>query len=142
METKKISTKQIILAGLLGGFFINLCDVAITVATVATDWNNILIGQGIAINPMTPPYYISASFVAGIILCWTLTVLSAKFGFTRQTALRASLLLWSISRLYGMGHVIMGQMPLRIFTIMSSGLLLGFVVGGQMIYWVLNRAKA
>jgi hypothetical protein len=142
METKTFSTKQIILAGLLGGFFINLCDVVITVTTVANDWNNVLIGQGIAINPMTPPYYVSASFVAGMILCWTLTVLSAKFGFTRLTALRASLLLWSISRLYGIGHVVMGQMPLRIFAIMSSGLLLGFIVGGQMIYWFLNRARA
>jgi hypothetical protein len=142
METKTFSTKQIILAGLLGGFFINLCDVTITVTTVANEWNKVLINQGIAINPMTPPYYVSTSFIAGIILCWTLTALSVKFGFTRQTALRASLLLWSISRLYGMGHVVMGQMPFRIFVIMSVGLLLGFIVGGQVIFWFLNRAKA
>jgi hypothetical protein len=142
METKSFSTKKTILAGLLGGFFINLCDVTVTVATVANAWNNVLTGQGIAINPMTPPYYVSASFVAGVILCWTLTVLSEKFGFTKQTALRASLLLWTVSRLYGMGHVVMGQMPLWIFAIMSIGLLLGFVVGGQVIFWFLNRSKA
>jgi hypothetical protein len=135
----EFSTMQIIISGLIGGFFINLCDVTITVTTVAKKWNNVLIGQGLTISKFTPPYYVSASFVAGIILAWTITVVAAKYGFTRQTALVASLLLWGISRLYGAGHVVMGQMPIKIFSIMSFGLLLGFIVGGQMIYWYLNR---
>jgi hypothetical protein len=142
MATSLFSNKTLILGGLLGGFFINFCDIIITVTTVADAWNGVLIGQGIAINPLTPMYYVSASFIAGIVLCWTITVLSTHYGLTRQTALRASFLLWAISRLYGMGHVVMGQMPLPIFAIMSTGLLLGFVVGGQMIFWYLNKQKS
>jgi hypothetical protein len=139
MTTQTFSNKKIIIGGLIGGFFINFCDVTVTVTTVVNAWNQVLTNQGIAINPLTPAYYVSASFVAGIILCLTISTLSFRFDLTRQTALRASFLLWGISRLYGMGHVVMGQMPIHIFAVMSAGLLLGFVVGGQMIYWYLKR---
>jgi hypothetical protein len=141
MTTTVFSNKQMLFGGLLGGFFINFCDVIITITTVADAWNKVLLGQGIAFNPMTPSYYIAASFIAGILLCWTISTLSFKYGLTRQTALRASFLLWGISRLYGMGHVVMGQMPLHIFVIMSLGLLLGFVVSGQVIFWYLNKSR-
>jgi hypothetical protein len=139
METTSFTTLQIVLGGLLGGFFINLCDVTITVTTVAKKWNAVLISQGIKPSPFTPVYYVSASFIAGIILTWTITVLSVKYGQTRETAFIASILLWGISRLYGAGHVVMGQMPLKIFSIMSVGLLLGFIVAGQIIYWYLSK---
>ncbi len=139
METTSFTTMQIILGGLLGGFFINLCDVTVTVTTVAKKWNAILESQGIKPSPFTPPYYVSASFVAGIILAWTITVFSAKYGMTRETAVISSLLLFSISRLYGAGHVVMKQMPIKIFSIMSFGLLLGFIAAGQMIFWYFTK---
>jgi hypothetical protein len=139
MGTSSFTAMQIIFAGLLGGLFINVCDVTITVATVAKSWNAVLESQGIKPSVYTPPYYVTASFIAGIILAWTITVLSAKYGMTRQTALMASILLFSISRLYGAGHVVMGQMPLKIFSIMSFGLMLGFVAGGQIIYWYFTK---
>jgi hypothetical protein len=139
MGTTSFTTIQIILGGLLGGLAINICDVTITVTTVAKKWNAVLESQGIKPSPFTPPYYISVSFIAGIILAWTITIFSAKYGMTRQTALIASLLLFAISRLYGAGHVVMGQMPIKIFSVMSFGLLLGFVAGGQIIYWYLTK---
>jgi hypothetical protein len=139
METTSFTTLQIILGGLLGGFFINLCDVTITVTTVAKKWNAVLISQGIKPSPFTPVYYVAASFIAGIILTWTITVLSVKYGLTKEAAFIASILLWGISRLYGAGHVVMGQMPLKIFSIMSGGLLLGFIIAGQIIYWYLSK---
>jgi hypothetical protein len=139
METSTFTTMQIILGGLLGGFFINLCDVTITVTTVAKKWNAVLESQGLKPSSFTPPYYVSASFIAGIVLAWTITVLTTKYGLTRETALIASFLLWGISRLYGAGHVVMGQMPIKIFSIMSFGLLLGFVVAGQVIFWYFTK---
>jgi hypothetical protein len=135
----EITTKQIILGGLLGGLFINLCDVTVTVTTVAKKWNAVLESQGLKPSPFTPPYYVSASFIAGIILAWVLSVISVKYGITRETALMASFLLWGISRLYGAGHVVMGQMPFQIFGIMSAGLLLGFIVAGQFLFWYFTR---
>jgi len=134
-----ITTKQIIFGGLTGGFIINLCDVTITVITVAKKWNAVLESQGLKPSPFTPPYYVSSSFIAGIILAWTISVLSAKYGMTRETAFIASFLLWGISRLYGAGHVVMGQMPISIFSIMSLGLLLGFIAGGQIIFWYFTK---
>jgi len=134
-----ITTKQIIFGGLIGGFIINLCDVTVTVTTVAKKWNAVLESQGLKPSPFTPPYYVSASFIAGIILAWTISVLSAKYGMTRETAFIASFLLWGISRLYGAGHVVMGQMPISIFSIMSLGLLLGFIAGGQIIFWYITK---
>jgi hypothetical protein len=134
-----ITTKQIIFGGLIAGFFINLCDVTVTVTTVAKKWNAVLESQGIKPSAFTPPYYVSASFVAGIILAWVVSVIAVKYGMTRETAFIASFLLWGISRLYGAGHVVMGQMPFSIFSIMSAGLLLGFVVAGQMVYWYFTK---
>jgi hypothetical protein len=139
MGTTSFTTMQIIFGGLLGGLLINICDVTVTVTTVAKKWNAVLENQGIKPSPFTPPYYIFTSFIAGIILVWTITVFSTKYGMTRQTALLASLLLFTISRLYGAGHVVMGQMPIKIFSIMSFGLLLGFIVGGQAIYWYFTK---
>jgi hypothetical protein len=130
---------QIILVGLLGGCFINLCDVTITVLFAAKSWTKVIESQGIKPNPLTPLYYVSASFVAGIILAVVLSVGGYKYGMNSQTALVASVLVWGISRLYGFGHVVMRQMPLKIFTTMSSGLLLGFVVAGQVILWYFTK---
>ncbi len=123
--------KRIILASLLSGFLVNLCDVTVTVSTVATSWNAVLLGPGIEPNPLTPPYYVSASFVAGALLVWLYRQLEITSSSRTLAAFQASFLLWGISRLYGAGHVVMGQMPLWIFSIMSGGLLLGFIVAGQ-----------
>jgi hypothetical protein len=106
METTSFTTMQIIIGGLIGGLLINLCDVTITVTTVAKKWNAVLQNQGLKPSPFTPPYYVSASFIAGIVLAWVITVLSVKYGITRETGLMASLLLWGISRLYGAGQFI------------------------------------
>jgi hypothetical protein len=57
--------KRIILVSLVSGFLINLCDVTITVTTVATAWNAELARQGITPTPFTPPYYVSVSSQAG-----------------------------------------------------------------------------
>jgi hypothetical protein len=122
--------KRIILAGLAAGFCINLCDVTVTVFFAADEWTQVLLKQGLQPSPLTPPYYVSASFLAGIILVWVYSIFQQTLGKGTATALKCSLLLWGVSRLYGAGHVVMGQMPLHIFAIMSSGLLLGFVVAG------------
>jgi hypothetical protein len=131
-----METKQILLGGLLAGLAINVCDVTITVMTVAKKW------QGIRPSALTPPYYVTASFLAGIVLAWTFSSLAVPYGFSRSTALMASLLLWGISRLYGAGHVVMGQMPLAIFTVMSLGLCLGFVAAGQVLFWYFRKYPA
>lgn len=53
----------------------------------------------------------------------------------------AALLVWGISRMYGFGHVVMGQMPFWIFATMSSGLLLGYLVGLSVATFLLERQR-
>jgi hypothetical protein len=86
MTTKTFSNKNILIGGLLSGFFINFCDVLITISTVADDWNKVLESQGIAFNPLTPPYYITASFMAGIVLCWLLSILQLRYGWAKKNS--------------------------------------------------------
>lgn len=135
----EISTKQMLLGGLLAGLCMNVCDVTVTVTTVAKRWTGVLESQGLRPSPFTPPYYVTANFLAGIGMAFLLSVFAASFGMSRQTALMVSLCLWAISRLYGAGHVVMRQMPLDIYSVMSAGLLLGMVVGGQVLYWYYTR---
>jgi hypothetical protein len=56
-----------------------------------------------------------------------------SLGLSVTTALISSLLVWFTTRIYGGGHVLMGQMPIGIFMIMSTGLGLGYIAGGQML---------
>jgi hypothetical protein len=85
--------KKLVGISLLAGFLINLCDVSITVAFVADPWNAALAVQGIAPNPFTPLYYVSASFLAGALLVWLYRQLAVARGPSPSTALLSSLLL-------------------------------------------------
>lgn len=126
-----------LLTALIVGLIINAADIAVTLLFAAKPWNDVLRGQGIAPSPFTPPYYIAANFIgAGFLLAaYGLAVPSLGSGPT--TALVVSLSLWAVTRIYGGGHAVMGQMPWRLFAIMSSGLGLGYVLAGQFIsYWL------
>ena len=125
---------NIILIGLLAGLIINIFDVSVTVLTVAKKWNEVLKKQGIDFTPFTPAYYVTASFVAGILLVWFSKILFMVYGMNRGVMLFAAISIWFITRLYGAGHVVMKQMPFKIFAVMSLGLLLGFVIAGQLVF--------
>lgn len=58
------------LFGLLTGLLINVCDVTVTILFAADPWTAVLSGQGIAFNPLTPPFYIFVSFLGGLIALW------------------------------------------------------------------------
>jgi hypothetical protein len=126
-----------ILVSLISGLLINLFDVGITVAFAATPWTTELRRQGISPNRWTPPYYVTTSFVAGALLVWLYPILAVARGPSVSTALVTSVLMWLLTRIYGAGHVVMRQMPLQIFAVMSSGLLLSFIAAGQVVRWLL-----
>ena len=89
--------------------------------------------QGLEPRKLTPPYYVITNFVGGFVLTFVYVQFVKALGAGINTALVASLVIWFISRIYGGGHVVMGQMPLRIFLVMSTGLGLGYVTGGQVL---------
>jgi hypothetical protein len=113
------------------GFTINVIDVGCTLLFAAKPWEAELLRQGLTPSKFTPPYYILTNFVGGMILSFV------YFEFTKSlppnvfTALLSAVLVWSVTRIYGGGHVVMGQMPLPIFATMSAGLGLGYLIGAQ-----------
>jgi hypothetical protein len=121
------------LAALAVGFAINLFDIGCTLLFAVKPWEAELRRQGLEPRKLTPPYYIITNFVGGLILTFVYLQFAKAQGAGIATALVSSLVIWLVSRIYGGGHVVMGQMPLRIFLIMSIGLGLGYVAGGQVL---------
>lgn len=126
------------LAALAAGFAINLLDICCTLLFAAKPWEAELRRQNLKPRKLTPPYYIITNFVGGLILTFVYLQFAKAQGAGIATALVSSLVIWLVSRIYGGGHVVMGQMPLRIFLIMSIGLGLGYVAGGQVLNLLLG----
>jgi hypothetical protein len=120
------------------GLAINVVDVGTTLAFAARLWTAELARQGIAPNPLTPPFYILANVVGAGALYLAILSLSPAWGPGPMTGLVAALFVWGITRLYGLGHVVMRQMPLRLFLIMSAGLGGGYMLAGQLILWLIT----
>jgi hypothetical protein len=128
-----------VLAALAAGLAINVVDIACTLIFAVKPWEAELRRQGLAPRALTPPYYIVTNFIGGIVLTFVYLQFAKAMGPGATTALAASLLIWFVSRIYGGGHVVMGQMPLRIFAVMSTGLGLGYVAGGQVLRALLSH---
>jgi hypothetical protein len=122
-----------LLAALGVGFVINVLDISCTLLFAAKPWEAELRRQGLKPRTLTPPYYILTNFVGGLILTFVYLQFAKSLGSGVTTVLISSLLVWFISRIYGGGHVVMGQMPTRIFLTMSVGLGIGYVAGGQVL---------
>jgi hypothetical protein len=121
------------LAALAAGFAINLLDIGCTLLFAAKPWEAELHRQGLEPRKLTPPYYIITNFVGGLVLTFVYLQFAKSLGAGVTTALISSLVIWFVSRIYGGGHVVMGQIPLQIFLVMSLGLGLGYVAGGQIL---------
>ena|SRR5580765_1317504 len=128
-----------ILAALAAGLAINVADVAWTLFFAVKPWEAELRRQGLSPRKLTPPYYIVTNFLGGIILTIVYVQFGKAMGPGLATALSSSLLIWVVTRMYGGGHVVMGQMPLRIYLVMSTGLGIGYIAGGQVLRFLLSQ---
>lgn len=120
-------------AALAAGLTINVLDVTCTLLFAAKAWEQELRRQGLESRKATPPYFVATNFIGGLLLTYVFVRFSAAMGDTVGTAVVASLVVWLVTRIYGGGHVVMGQMPTRIFAIMSSGLALGYLAAGLVL---------
>jgi hypothetical protein len=120
-------------AALAAGLAINVLDIACTLIFAVKSWETELRRQGLEPRKLTPPYYIVTNFLGGMVLTFVYLQFAKAMGPGVGTALAASLVIWFVSRIYGGGHVVMGQMPWRIFSIMSTGLGIGYLAGGQVL---------
>jgi hypothetical protein len=133
-----MTTEFPFLAALAAGFAINAFDIGCTLLFAAKPWEAELRRQGLEPRNSTPPYYILTNFIGGFILTFIYTQFANNFGLGVTTALISSLLVWFTTRIYGGGHVVMGQMPIDIFLIMSIGLGGGYIAGGQVLHALLG----
>jgi hypothetical protein len=129
-----------LLISLAAGLMINVLDIACTLLFAAKPWENELRRQGLKPRGITPPYYIATNFVGGLILTFVYWQFSQTLGSGVITALLSSLLVWLTTRIYGGGHVVMGQMPIAIFATMSTGLGLGYIAAGQLLAFLLKTS--
>jgi hypothetical protein len=129
-----------LLISLAAGLMINILDIGCTLLFAAKPWENELRRQGLEPRGITPPYYIATNFVGGLILTFIYWQFSQTLGFGAITALLSSLLVWVTTRIYGGGHVVMGQMPIAIFATMSTGLGLGYIAAGQLLAFLLKTS--
>jgi hypothetical protein len=129
---------NLLLISLAAGLMINVLDIACTLLFAAKHWENELRRQGLEPRSITPPYYIATNFVGGLILTFIYLQFAKTLGDGVITALFSSLLVWLTTRIYGGGHVVMGQMPITIFATMSTGLGLGYIAAGQLLAFLLK----
>jgi hypothetical protein len=128
------------LIALAVGVAINVLDIACTLLFAAKPWEDELRRQGLEPRGITPPYYIATNFVGGLILTFVYWQFSQTLGSGAITALLSSSLVWLTTRIYGGGHVVMGQMPIAIFATMSTGLGLGYIAAGQLLAFLLKTS--
>ncbi len=119
---------------------INVLDIACTLLFAAKPWEDELRRQGLEPRGITPPYYVATNFVGGLILTFIYYQFAKALGSGATTALISSLLVWITTRIYGGGHVVMGQMPIAIFVTMSTGLGLGYIAAGQLLAFLLKTS--
>jgi hypothetical protein len=129
---------NLLLISLAAGLMINVLDIGCTLLFAAKPWENELRRQGLEPRGITPPYYIATNFVGGLILTFIYLQFAKTLGDGVITALFSSLLVWLTTRIYGGGHVVMGQMPITIFATMSTGLGLGYIAAGQLLAFLLK----
>jgi hypothetical protein len=129
------------LIALAVGLTINVFDITCTLLFAAKPWEAELRRQGLEPRNITPPYYIITNFIGGLLLTFVYVQFVQTLGAGINTAIVASLLVWLTTRIYGGGHVVMGQMPITIFLIMSAGLGVGYVAGGQLLAFLLVHAQ-
>jgi hypothetical protein len=127
------------LYALATGIAINLADVGCTLLFAAKPWEAELKRQGLEPSNITPVYYVLVNFCGGLLLSFVYIQFAKSLGSGVITAAIASILVWSITRIYGGGHVVMGQMPFQIFAVMSSGLAFGYVFGGQVFRLLIGQ---
>ena len=125
------STRRIVWSGLLAGLIVNLIDVPNSAIVVSPKWMAVLASQGITPNvPAISAFYTLLHFGYGVAMMALATWLSRRFGARASTGLIASLLLLVVNRGFGLGAVVMGQMPLTIFLMFSSSMVVGSLVAG------------
>jgi hypothetical protein len=133
------SFRRILASGLLAGLIVNLIDVPNSAILVSPKWMAVLGAQGITPNvPAISVFFTLLHFGYGVLMMTLASWLAPRFGARAQTGLGTAALLLFVNRGFGLGAVVMGQMPLSIFLQFSWSMVLGSllagVIGGRVLF--------
>lgn len=131
--------RRIFISGLLAGLIVNLIDVPNSAILVSPKWMAVLAAQGITPNvPAISVFFTLLHFGYGVVMMALASWLSPTFGARARTGLATAALLLVVNRGFGLGAVVMGQMPLSIFLQFSWSMVLGSllagVIGGRVLF--------
>ena len=95
-----ISTPRLLLSGLVAGFVINLCELAVNVWLLGSRWSAALASFGITLDFPALALWGVGSFVLGIVGVWIYAAIRPCYPAGAATAVRAGIALWAATYLY------------------------------------------
>lgn len=116
MDTR-ISVGRVVVAGLVAGFVINLCELAVNVWVLGDLWVRALAGMGFSLDRSALVLWGAGTFILGIVGVWIYAAASARYGPGLRTAIRAGLAVWAIAFLFpSIGFLGMDTFPRNLMT--------------------------
>ena len=130
-----INTKRVIIAGLVAGLVMNICDFILN-GVVASDrmtaeMNAFKPGMGDAMAQMgtnTIVGYVIMDFVLGMLLAYTYAAMRPRFGAGPKTAIIVALVLWIFAGIISANYLIMGIMSQGLWWTVAIGYLVCLIV--------------
>jgi uncharacterized membrane protein YagU involved in acid resistance len=120
-----ISLKRILLAGLAGGFVLNLIDTPWSILMMVPRNQVFLEAHGLVTSPLTGPWFLLTHFVFVTVIAWVYAIARNSYGKSTWTALAAGAALLIANRMFGFGNVLVGTIPLDVFWGFSASFVLG-----------------
>ena len=138
-----INTKRIVIAGLVAGLVMNICDWVlngmITADRMTAELNAFKPGMGDAMAQMdskTITGFVIMDFVLGMLIAYTYAAMRPRFGAGPKTSIIVALVLWIFAGIISVNYLIMGIMSQGLWWTVAIGylvcLLLASLVAGAL----------
>ncbi|MFM9838447.1 MAG: hypothetical protein ACKVOQ_09305 [Cyclobacteriaceae bacterium] len=137
--TNTIHLKNVLIGGFIAGMIINIIDTPNGALISGPAIIQFLLAHGITPNPWVPAYFLPLHIVYGWMLVWVYAALIPMFGETRKNAIYSTLLIMIPTRLFSLGFVVMGLLPLNLFLTLSATVIVGFIIGGLVGGWYYSK---
>jgi MFS family permease len=134
-----INIKKVLIGGFIAGMIINIIDTPNGALISGPAIIDFLKAHSIEPNPWIPAYFLPLHIVFGIMLVWLYAAFIPKFGEGKRNAIYATLAIMIPTRLFSLGFVVMGLLPLKLFLTLSASVIIGFLIGGIVGGWYYSR---
>jgi hypothetical protein len=130
-----ISLKRILLAGLAGGFVLNLIDTPWSILMMVPRNQVFLERHGLVTSSLTGPWFLLTHFVFVTVIAWFYAIARNRYGNGTWTAFASGAVLLVVNRMFGFGNVLIGTIPAHVF----FGFSVSFVAGTLLATFVAAR---